>query len=347
MVDPHYVRQLSRSLAGTATELQARGLLEDLFPKVTDLRPVAYRYEKQLLSTRGGALIGAELQKMVDQPARIMARSIASSAALSATRFAGPTIDLSFASKQISELYGWQAGIGDLSRRWLEPLRDFSEAMRRHVDEQGRLDEQTDEFVRAHGWPVPLHLPVRIYRRLIALATAGKREVNREMQEGFRPGTKAFAATARVLLESPAFETRRPIIEQALVAHRRRQWYLVINALLPLVEGVLVDFAFDGATPPASNRPARAIKQLRGKEGATLGIAVNTFETVLLSAGANLALFEDFEPARYGGAGEPRALNRHAILHGAARRYGSERNALRLVLLLAVMAEAFEFTGQR
>jgi hypothetical protein len=62
-------------------------------------------------------------------------------------------------------------------------------------------------------------------------------------------------------------------------------------------------------------------------------------EAVVLSGGGGVALFDDFEPALYGQSGEPRGLNRHAIAHGLARRYGSRRNTLKLVLLLAVLAD--------
>jgi hypothetical protein len=69
---------------------------------------------------------------------------------------------------------------------------------------------------------------------------------------------------------------------------------------------------------------------------------VDVIETILLSAGANTALFESFDRSRYGRHGEPRSLNRHAILHGSARRYGTGENSLRLLLLLVVMAEVFD-----
>jgi hypothetical protein len=111
-----------------------------------------------------------------------------------------------------------------------------------------------------------------------------------------------------------------------------------------LVEGVLVDYAYQAAPAPQGRRTQRALKELREREAAGLGVTIDTLETMLYSAGANVAMFDKFDLADYGGPGEPRSLNRHAILHGAARRYGSEQNALRLMLLLTVMAEAFDLS---
>ena len=325
-----------------ADALATRHRLEHLFPKVTDLREFVAPYEPTLASVNTSRLLGEALSAQLDPGrAEMVRKTVSSSAALAATRFedAGELVKL---GPRIAELYKAQRGLVDVRDWWRDPVRKFSQGMARLIEEQRQRHELTDAFVRAHGWPVPMHLPISAYRRIVGLAGAGKREVNRFMQEGFRPGTRAFSATAGVLVDSPAFESRRPLVTQALRAHRRGEWYLVINALLPLVEGVLVDYAFEDEAPPENSRPVKAMDRLREKDGVALGVAVNTLEVVLLSAGGNMALFAGFDPADYGAPGEPRALNRHAILHGAARRYGSEQNALRLVLLLAVMAEGFE-----
>jgi hypothetical protein len=340
-----------RRLAGSGTlralsdALEINRNLKELFPKVTEIQGIVRPFDQEVLRRASGAqFIGNQLREKLDQThAELVGLGIGSSAALSASRMKIGDQELRQAGLRIAELYGRQSGLEQIAARWRAPLQQFGARLERFVEEQQRLDEQTDEFVRAHGWPIPLNIPLRGYRQLVGLAAAGKREVNHVMTRSFRPGTRVFKSTAEILLESPQLESRRPLIKQALAAHRRREWYLVINGMLPLVEGVLVDYAFRAAPPPDHGRTQQAIKELRENEAASLGIAVDTLETMLLSAGANVALFERFDLADYGRRGEPRSLNRHAILHGAARRYGSEQNALRLVLLVAVMAEAFDF----
>lgn len=270
-----------------------------LFATVSDIRPIVAPLDKELLRPAVPKLLGTELQQQFDTVAgHNLGLAVGASAALSASRL-GIGVSLAKAGERIAELYRWQTGLTEIAQRWRAPLQRWAGAMEKFIGEQQRLDEQTDAFVRAHGWPVPLNLPFRAYRRIVSLAGAGKREVTRLMQETFNPSTRAFAATADVLVVSPQFESRRPLVRQALAAHRKGQWYLVINALLPLVEGVLVDFAYESATPPRSGRPERAIRQLRKREGASLAVAVETLETLLLSAGANVALFEPFQPERY------------------------------------------------
>jgi hypothetical protein len=315
-----------------------------IFPKVTSLRGLITPLDDEVLRRASGAhFIGSQLRDTLAKTnAMMLSRGIASSAALSAGRINAGDYGLRFGSLRIAELYGAQSGIGKLFEGWKSPLQDFGLGLDRLVEEQQKLDERTNDFVQAHGWPVPLNLPIRAYRHLVGMADAGKREVNKLMTRSFRPGTRVFRSTRDVLLESPQLQSRRPLVKQSLSAYKRRDWYLVVNGLLPLVEGVLVDYAYQAAPPPRKARTKKALKELREKENASLGIAVDTLETMLHSAGGNVALFEGFDSADYGGPGEPRSLNRHAILHGAARRYGSEQNALRLLLLVAVMAEAFD-----
>lgn len=322
----------------------ARMVEGNIFPKVTSLKGFVTPLDDEVLRRAAGAnFIGTQLRDTLDRAnAAVVGRGIASSAAFSAGRMKIGDFGLQQGSLRIAELYGGQSGIGKLFEGWKSPLQDFGLQMDRFVEEQQRLDKRTNDFVEAHGWPVPLNLPIRAYRQVVGLADAGKREVNRLMTRSFRPGKRLFGSTADVLLQSPQLKSRRPLIKQSLSAYRRRDWYLVINGLLPLVEGVLVDYAYQTAPPPRTSRTRKALKELREQENASLGVAVDTLETMLHSAGANVALFEGFDQADYGGWGEPRSLNRNAILHGAARRYGSEQNALRLLLLVAVMAESFD-----
>jgi len=123
------------------------------------------------------------------------------------------------------------------------------------------------------------------------MADAGKREVNRLMTRSFRPGTRVFGATKDVLLQSPQIASRRPLVRQSLSAYKRRDWYLVINGLLPLVEGVLVDFAYQSAPAPRRGRPKKALRELREKENASLGVAVDTLKTMLNLCGSKRRAF--------------------------------------------------------
>lgn len=223
--------------------------------------------------------------------------------------------------------------------RWTKQFAGLAEAMRRLIEEQHLIDERTNEFVRRYGWPIPHSLPEVSYRKLTGLIGEPQRVVNRAMVEAFRPGTKLYRSARSVLDESQHFEPRRPLLKQVWRAQRQRQWYLVVNALLPLVEGVLGDVMFP--TAPARARPKTAKPSVEALADLHPDVAgpLRAAETVLLSAGGGAALFDKYEPPR---GVEPRTLNRNAVLHGIARRYGTEQNATKLFMLLGLMAECFE-----
>ncbi len=155
------------------------------------------------------------------------------------------------------------------------------------------------------------------------------------MVYNFRPGKRVYSIAREVIEESPDFESRRPLLRQVYAAQRRQEWYLVINALLPLVEGVLLDAMFPTGTRPKSIQPG--LDRLADSRDEGYGEAgFRGIETMIVGAGSGSALFEPYAPPS---GIEPRSLNRHGVLHGSARRYGSEQNATKLFLLMVLLAE--------
>lgn len=238
----------------------------------------------------------------------------------------------------------------DSAPKLLLSLRSLFEGWEDTLHELGErqqdLDANTAEFVRRHGWPVPMCLPYRTYGRIVGLAGHPKREVSRAMTDFYRPGSKAFRSCARVLLDWPALEDRRPIVRQALRAHRRGEHYLVINALLPMIEGVLVDAVFTPETVPDKARSQKALAALRAED--EQDSVLRAVEMLVVSGATGMGLLASSHPRDVTQPDHrPRRLNRHAILHGYARSYGSQANALRMILLLTVLVEVIEQHGRR
>jgi hypothetical protein len=221
------------------------------------------------------------------------------------------------------------------SRAWAPQLEAAARAMQQFVETQRELDERTDAFVSRHGWPVPTSISHRAYGQIVSLHDAPKRDVNALMSDLFRPGTRAYHDVRSVLGESPHFASRQPLLRQVYRAQARGDWYLVVNGLLPLVEGVLIDATFPVGARPHSHRPGVERLTSFGKD---FSPPIRAIEIALMSAGAG-ALFDPYDPPP---GVEPRILNRNGVLHGVARRYGTAQNALKLFLLLVVMAEALE-----
>ena len=209
-------------------------------------------------------------------------------------------------------------------------IKGVLEGLARYVEAQRERDECSVPFVERHGWPLPVWLiEFRQFSELVAMVDEPKREVSRGVKHAFRAGTRLRREADGLLLDAPHLASRRPLVKQALAAMRRDEWYLVINALLPLVEGLLVDVAWPAEERPEKTSWRPAFNAAQEEIGDfRRDVAVSTLETLLVRVGAGSAIFERFYARRYGIPGEPRALNRHAILHGAARRYGTAENAL-------------------
>jgi hypothetical protein len=246
--------------------------------------------------------------------------------------------------RTVAGLQGVRSG---MIEQTLAPLRAYrttfaglAESVRSFAEQQREIDEQLDAFVLRHGWPIPLNLPMRAYAQIVRMADRPKREVTAAMVEWFRPESRVFRTSTSMLLARPVIEDRRPLIRQVLRAHRRGEHYLVVNGLLPLVEGVLVDGVFGLHSAPVSSRVRAAMDKLAEDDpGDSL---VRAIGNLVVSGAAGMGLFARSDPRQYGIRGEPRTLNRHAILHGYARRYGSRANALRMILLLTVLVEVIE-----
>jgi hypothetical protein len=334
-------------LPGISKALEETRAQQPFFLKATEIQGLIKPLDQRVLErAKGASLVGLQIRDQLDRANALIVGSGIGSAAAWQSRVTEGWGGLPKAGMRIAGLYSAQTGLKEMQKWWRQPIEDMGRALEQMVQEQQDLDVRTKEFVEAHGWPVPISLPASAYRTVVELKDEGKRYVSQVMTRNFRPGKRVFGATADVLLESPQLDSRRPLIKQALAAYTRRHWYLVINALLPLVEGVLVDYAYRSAPPPGSRVTKTALERLRDRESRSLAVIIDTLETMLHAAGANVALFDRFNRADYGGPGETRSLNRHAILHGAARRYGTEQNALRLRLLVTVMVEAFDIADR-
>ena len=136
-------------------------------------------------------------------------------------------------------------------------------------------------------------------------------------------GPKAFRSCAEVLLATSRLSDRRPILRQVLRAHRRGDHYVVITTLMPLVEGILVDAMFRGEAVPDCARAQKAIAKLEQDDPEDA--LITALGSLIVAGAAGMGLFARSDPTHYACRGEPRTLNRHAILHGFARRYGSRR----------------------
>jgi hypothetical protein len=339
---------LTESLIGLSNE--RRTVLSSAYGATATVSALRQTLERQ--TSVSGTLIG-QLATVAGINARIdLSQSLAASVGVKTGEFyrlpevlRGDPSGLSETMRSLSavSLFG-EAGKRRFDR-WIVGFKPHLEHLFGFVErlaaEREELAEGSVVFVERHGWPLPLALPPSSLHRILALVDRPKREVRRAMVKAFAPRTQAFLYSRDTLLDSEPFRSRKRPIEQAVRALRREDHYAAICTMLPLIEGVLVDVAFSGQATRGSNIK-KALEKLAPPGSVEEDWALRMIETMLLSGAGGVALFSHFERRDYGVPGESRRLNRHAILHGSARRYGTTENSLKLFLLLVALADALD-----
>lgn len=238
-----------------------------------------------------------------------------------------------------------------LTSGWLKSYKRYFDVFAETAAFFARLRESVQhgalEFVYRYGWAVPLAVPALVVEELVELDGRPKSEVRAAVMKRFAARTRAYCDCRDRLLDGGAFVDRRRPIEQALKSMRAGDNYSAICTMLPLVEGAMVDAVFDEGETPEYGAVKRARSKLKDAFEDDVGRkwAIETIETLAFASTSGVALYDRFDPDTYGRMGEPRSLNRHAILHGAARRYGTAENSLKLFLLLVALAELLDMYG--
>ena len=119
---------------------------------------------------------------------------------------------------------------------------------------------------------------------------------------------------------NPKLTNRMPILRTSVAASVDGQFDIAIPALLAQLEGVIVD-VFSHTGDMGGSKYREFFKLLSAKD-AFLGVQLYDFvsSTVIVSFKHGKALQSD--------------LSRHAILHGGDTNYGTELNALKVIMLI-------------
>jgi len=202
--------------------------------------------------------------------------------------------------------------------------------------EHARRLEQT--LSRYHWWPVP-GLPNEFYLGLLELIEDGQtRRVNRYICDWFSWNRyRRLGRMMRRWENNEYFRHRRPIYNQALLAHRRNWYNLTVPALIPLVEGVARDYLqCEHGISERSGR--RAIEEALNRN-----IPPGAFREELQQALIRFLTSSTFADTDHGGVlPSGYELNRHGVAHSRHLRYGTEANSLRCFLLLETLYQFIE-----
>jgi hypothetical protein len=133
----------------------------------------------------------------------------------------------------------------------------------------------------------------------------------------------------------PKISNRIPIIEEAIEAHIEKRFYLSVSALIPQIEGLMRDSLksmnrsvdFGSMRKEDMKRATSALKDLWKSQDHNLPEASSLLDSL---PDAVSDLYDEFNPTQF----VQGKLYRHGICHGLQTDFGSEKNSLRLILLL-------------
>lgn len=141
----------------------------------------------------------------------------------------------------------------------------------------------------------------------------------------------------------------RAMIGEALEAAHLGLFHVAVGALISVVEGVIRELA-DADGQPIGDGTCKLVGEIDGLIAHVQAWSVpdETLQQARWEQVTMLTVFRDFvrnkllaKTSKYGGIGE---LNRHGILHGVFRQYGSASNFFKLVSFLDLLC--FVITGR-
>jgi hypothetical protein len=215
----------------------------------------------------------------------------------------------------------------DLARmsRGLESVRQYFEQER----------ETAEAFLYA-GFCMAPSMSNTLIQRVVALRRENKKKRIAETIMRYYQN-KSYARLKAMVVRwetNPLFSPRMQIIRDALQGHLSRQYTLSIPVLLTQAEGIAVDFLLHYEIPTKSLTNKQVFTDALNETTAVrmrfaVHESVTTFVDTILYAKKS---FETL-PIR-----SKERINRHAILHGRQVNYATERNSLRVLLLLDALS---------
>lgn len=209
------------------------------------------------------------------------------------------------------------------------------ETMRKRLE----LDEQTVEAYTASGWPIAPSMDQELRKRVRGLFVEGKARYSSNPIIGYYK-KESHSHTKSAIEEwrnNRLYSRRMHIIEDALEAHYQGLFTLSVPALMPQVEGILIDYV------KASDLDV-GVRKIRDVYDAAIGdpLAYDVSRWLIASVlhyhlTNSTYAFTDFEEELSKSIGR-RRVTRHTVLHGIATNYDRPKNSLRTILLLDALS---------
>jgi len=207
-------------------------------------------------------------------------------------------------------------------------------------------DQETVEAYKAAGWPIAPSMTPSLRLAIRELHSEARLRFASAKILGYyhRDRHAKLMATVAEWADHPLFRPRMHIIRDALDAHRDRTYTLSIPALLPQIEGILIEYV----TSSGIDVRLRSIKDIYEKViGDPLDYDMSTWviaSTLLYQLQTTTYSFSEFR-TEITKSINTRTVTRHTVLHGIAVKYNTAANSLKAFLLLDALSALQQFAA--
>lgn len=211
--------------------------------------------------------------------------------------------------------------------------------------ERMELDEDTVDAFKQSGWPIPPSMSLEFRRHLCSMHRTGKtRHMSRSIIFYYHQNEhRALKATVRSWEDNLLFAPRVHIFNDALDAHVSGKYTLSVPALIPQIEGILIEYVTENGIQVRISKIGdiyeAAIGDPMDYDLATWVIA----STLLFQLQSSTYAYTDFRKEIERSA-STRTLTRHTILHGVSTRYDRPINSLKAFLALDAISALSKYS---
>ena len=246
--------------------------------------------------------------------------------------------------KQLSKYYT------ELGKQLQSVIVDMQEQIKQFQGTLLEYEKNIVELAFRWGWviadPKILFSQNYMFKTMLikVLETGNREEVDNIFTEKFSP--KNLKKFVNRWYRLDCFKKRKRIIDQAIDAYTRGQYYLSIYALTPQVEGIV----WDNLSPDK-----KALKDIESSPNEKLRSLTEEMMSKIETTFFNVAIHDIFGTiteekyfplykwANFNNYEDTGELNRHTILHGISVNFAFKANSMKLIFFLDFLYQALTY----
>lgn len=185
--------------------------------------------------------------------------------------------------------------------------------------------KEADIILINMGWWILPDWTISEIFNVVSLYKEGKKkEIEKQIISFF--DNKKLNRMLKEWKQNPLLKSRMHILKDAIWAHNKGKYTLSVPALLPQLEGIMVEgLELTGRVP---------YKELKESFEAKLKTPEENFISITKSSGYRIIEKYISEKFEWGQPTNSKAVGRHTILHGHHTNYNRKKTSLKLILLI-------------